>query len=173
MPSTFTQGNLEDTTKHVDRWNKFFHEANQHQHRKGEEQNTEGFFLTNLQLACCFKQDTSIELKPREEVEEFKRYYYVPQVITDYRLTLGNQKVNGWSPKPRQVKSNQEAGSRGKKIVTRLALPLKNKQNWSWHKTNLGLIYYCLKFKNCTIISLWKECDCFRLWLKLWHLVST
>lgn len=43
--------------------------------RKGGEQNTQSC-LTYLQLVCCFKQDLSIEMKPREEMEEYKLYYY-------------------------------------------------------------------------------------------------
>lgn len=71
MPSTFTQSNLEDTTKHVERQNQeYFHKASLYQNRKGVEQNTQ-VFLMYLQLVYCFKQDTSIELKPREEVEEY------------------------------------------------------------------------------------------------------
>lgn len=78
MPSTFTQSSLEDTTKHVERQNQetniFTRQINTST-RKGGEQNTQGF-LTYLQLVCCFKQDLSIEMKPREEVEEYKHYYY-------------------------------------------------------------------------------------------------
>lgn len=40
----------------------------------------------------------------------------LPQIITDWKLALGNQKVNGRSPKPRQVKGNQQARSRRREI---------------------------------------------------------
>lgn len=77
MPSTFSQGNLEHTTKHVERQNQetniLMRQINTRTRK--EEQNTQGF-LTYLQLVCCFKQDLWIEMNPREEVEEYKHYYY-------------------------------------------------------------------------------------------------
>lgn len=72
MPSTFTQSNLEDTTKHVERQNQKSIFTGPVNTRTGKEENkTPKSFLTYLQLVYCFKQDMSIELKPREEVEEY------------------------------------------------------------------------------------------------------
>lgn len=79
MPFTFTQGNLEDTAKHVERQNQeasiFTRQINTST-EKGGEQNTQDF-LTYLHVVCCFKQHLSVEMKPREEAEEYKHYYYV------------------------------------------------------------------------------------------------
>lgn len=75
--SAFTWGNLEDPAKHVERqsqeMNVFTRQINTSS-RKGE-QNTQ-VFLTYLQVVCCFKQGLGIEMKQKEEVEEYKQYYY-------------------------------------------------------------------------------------------------